>query len=144
MKIFYVCHDGDKKGAVKEKQTNKTLWLYVVQNCWFYLSTGGSRSLPSSAWWAGSPSPAARPNTAGFQSPLSPPSTSASCRPGGERAPSLLLCDVGGRDSGREREKRGREQMNMKWLTNQRSILSSVGIKFHILIPRTKWDVCPK
>ena len=58
-----------------------------------YLNTDGSRSPPSSAWWAASPSQAAPPNTAGFQSPPSLPSTSASCRPGGERAPSLLLCD---------------------------------------------------
>lgn len=67
-----------------------------VQSCWFYLSTGGSRSLPSSAWWAGSPSQATQPSTAGSQWPLSPPSTTASCRPGGERAPWLLLYDEGG------------------------------------------------
>ena len=55
--------------------------------CFFYLCTGESRSPPFSAWWAASPILEALPNTADSRSPPSRPSTSASCRPGGERPP---------------------------------------------------------
>lgn len=31
MKIFYVCHDGDKKELLKRNKQTKHLWLYEVQ-----------------------------------------------------------------------------------------------------------------